>query len=71
MGVAVADYDEDGRMDIVKTNFSDDVPNLYHNSGDGTFEDRVLQSGLGGYVQYVGLGRPSWRTSITTGAGTC
>ena len=56
MGVAVADYDEDGHMDIVKTNFSDDVPNLYHNNGDGTFEDRVLRSGLGGYVQYVGWG---------------
>jgi hypothetical protein len=56
MGVAVADYDEDGDMDIVKTNFSDDVPNLYHNNGDGTFEDRVLQSGLGGYVQHVGWG---------------
>jgi enediyne biosynthesis protein E4 len=56
MGVAVADYDEDGDMDIVKTNFSDDVPNLYHNNGDGTFEDRVLQSGLGGYMQYVGWG---------------
>ena len=56
MGVAVADYDEDGHMDIVKTNFSDDVPNLYHNNGDGTFEDRVLQSGLGGYMRYVGWG---------------
>ena len=56
MGVAVADYDEDGHVDIVKTNFSDDVPNLYHNNGDGTFEDRVLQSGLGGYVHYVGWG---------------
>ena len=56
MGVAVADYDEDGDMDIVKTNFSDDVPNVYHNNGDGTFEDRVLQSGLGGYMQYVGWG---------------
>ena len=56
MGVAIADYDEDGDMDIVKTNFSDDVPNVYHNSGDGTFEDRVLQSGLGGYMQFVGWG---------------
>ena len=56
MGVAVADYDEDGRFDIVKTNFSDDVPNLYHNNGDGTFEDRVFESGLGGYMEYVGWG---------------
>jgi hypothetical protein len=56
MGVAVADYDEDGHVDIVKTNFSDDVPNVYRNNGDGTFEDRVLQSGLGGYTRYVGWG---------------
>jgi hypothetical protein len=56
MGVTAADYDEDGDMDLVKTNFSDDVPNVYHNNGDGTFEDRVLQSGLGGYTQYVGWG---------------
>ena len=40
----------------MKTNFSDDIPNVYHNDGDGTFEDRVLQSGLGAYMQYVGWG---------------
>ena len=56
MGVAVADYDEDGHLDIAKTNFSDDVPNLYHNNGDGTFEDRVFRSGLGAYMEYVGWG---------------
>ncbi len=56
MGVAVADYDEDGHVDIVKTNFSDDVPNLFHNNGDGTFEDRVFESGLGGYMEHVGWG---------------
>jgi enediyne biosynthesis protein E4 len=56
MGVAVADYDEDGHFDIVKTNFSDDVPNVYHNNGDGTFEDRVFQSGLGASMEYVGWG---------------
>jgi len=56
MGVAVADYDEDGDIDIAKTNFSDDVPNLFHNNGDGLFEDRVFRSGLGGYMQYVGWG---------------
>ena len=56
MGVAVADYDGDGRMDIGKTNFSDDVPNLYRNNGDGSFDDRVFQSGLGANMQYVGWG---------------
>jgi enediyne biosynthesis protein E4 len=56
MGVAVADYDEDGMVDIAKTNFSDDVPNLFHNNGGGLFEDRVFRSGLGGYMQYVGWG---------------
>jgi hypothetical protein len=56
MGVAVADLDEDGYVDIVKTNFSDDVPNVYRNRRDGTFEDQVFQSGLGAYMQFVGWG---------------
>jgi enediyne biosynthesis protein E4 len=56
MGVAVSDYDEDGHVDILKSNFSDDTPNLYHNNGDGTFEDRVYQSGLSAHMQYLGWG---------------
>ena len=56
MGVAVADYDEDGHMDIVETNFSDDAPNVYHNNGDGTFQDKVIVSGLGAHTQYLGWG---------------
>ena len=56
MGVAVADYDEDGDTDIFKTNFSDDIPNLYANLGTAAFEDRVLPSGLGAYMEYVGWG---------------
>ena len=56
MGVAVADVDEDGRPDIVKTNFSDDVPNVYLNLGHGAFEDRVFRSGLGASMEYVGWG---------------
>ena len=69
MGVAVADYDEDGHVDIAKTNFSDDVPNLYRNNGDGSFDDRVYQSGLGGYTQYVGWASTS-PMSITTASKT-
>lgn len=56
MGVAIADYDEDGFPDILKTNFSDDTPNLYHNNGDGTFSDEVYVSGLGVHTQYMGWG---------------
>jgi len=56
MGVAVSDYDEDGHVDILKSNFGDDTPNLYHNNGDGSFEDRVYQSGLGAHTQYLGWG---------------
>jgi hypothetical protein len=56
MGVAVADFDEDGYLDIAKTNFSDDTPNLYRNNRDGTFTDQVYQSGLGAHTQYLGWG---------------
>jgi hypothetical protein len=56
MGVAVADYDEDGWLDIVKTNFSDDTPNLYHNDHADTFSDRLYTAGLGVRNQYLGWG---------------
>src|SRR5262249_30308893 len=50
------DYDEDGYQDIAKTNFSDDIPNLYHNMRDGTFADQALKAGLGARPQYLGWG---------------
>jgi len=53
MGVGVADYDGDGWLDIFKTNFSDDTPNLYHNNRDGMFTDVTFSSGLGVNTQYV------------------
>ena len=48
MGVAIGDYDCDGRMDIFKTNFSEDSSNLYHNNADGTFTDVTYEAGMGG-----------------------
>ena len=39
MGVDSADYDRDGWPDILKTNFSDDDNNLYHNDHNGEFTD--------------------------------
>jgi len=47
MGVDFGDYDADGWMDLIKTNFSDDAPNVYHNNRDGTFTDLTFESGLG------------------------
>ncbi len=43
LGIAIADYDLDGHIDIVVAN--DSMPEfLYHNKGDGTFEERGLLS---------------------------
>ena len=53
MGVALGDYDGDGLLDIAKTNFADDYPNLYRNLGKGGYTDRALFAGLGIHPQYV------------------
>jgi hypothetical protein len=47
MGVEFGDYDNDGWLDLVKGNFSDDTKNLYHNNRDGTFTDQTYFAGLG------------------------
>lgn len=47
MGVAVADYDGDGFLDIAKTNFSGDRPSLYRNENGRFFEDVSERAGLG------------------------
>jgi hypothetical protein len=56
MGSTVADFNGDGRLDIFKTNFSDDTSTLYKNNGDGTFTDATSAAGLGLYTQYLGWG---------------
>jgi hypothetical protein len=47
MGVAVADYDGNGFLDIAKSNFSGDLPSLYENDGGLFFSDVSQQVGLG------------------------
>jgi hypothetical protein len=56
MGAHAMDYDGDGWLDIIKTNFSDDNSTLYHNNGDGTFTDVTDQAGLGANTQFLGWG---------------
>ncbi|HEV2232273.1 MAG TPA: CRTAC1 family protein [Terriglobia bacterium] len=52
LGVVMADFDRDGRLDIYVAN--DSTPSsLYHNNGDGTFTDIGVQSG----VAYSGEGQ--------------
>ena len=56
MGVGVGDFDNDGRLDLVKTNFALEYSNLYRNVGRGTFIDRVIDAGLWVRPLYVGWG---------------
>ena len=56
MGVAAADYDNDGQIDIVKTNFIGETSTLYHNDGDGYFGDQTYVGGLGVNNRFVGWG---------------
>jgi len=46
MGVAVADYDNDGFPDLFVTNYGKNI--LYHNNGDGTFTDVTAKAGVAG-----------------------
>jgi hypothetical protein len=56
MGSTVGDFNGDGKLDIFKTNFSDDTATLYRNNGDGTFDDVTYAAGLGLHTQYLGWG---------------
>ena len=47
MGVDAGDYDNDGRMDLVVTNFEKEPISLYRNAADGYFLDNNAASRLG------------------------
>jgi hypothetical protein len=46
MGVAVGDYDNDGRNDLHVTNFANDFNVLYHNDDGGGFSDVTTEMNL-------------------------
>jgi hypothetical protein len=56
MGVSIGDFNRDGLLDIVKTNFAGDTDSLYMNLGDGSFDDRTYQAGLGINTRLLGWG---------------
>ncbi|MFP6642498.1 MAG: FG-GAP-like repeat-containing protein [Candidatus Latescibacterota bacterium] len=57
MGADFADYDGDGRLDLVVSNFSFEYNSLYRNRGDGSFSDATAAAGLAApSYRYVGWG---------------
>ena len=54
MGVAAADYDGDGNVDLYLTNYGSNI--LYRNNGDGTFSD---------VTDRAGVSAPGWSTCAT------
>jgi len=58
LGIAIADYDRDGSIDLFFANDSM-VEFLYHNKGNGTFEEVGLLSGVAADIDghtYAGMG---------------
>ena len=57
MGTELGDYDNDGRLDLYITSFQGQLATLYHNLGNGEFEDVTTQTGAGaGTLSYVTWG---------------
>jgi len=56
MGLAVGDFNADGRLDLLKTHFADDVPALYRGLAGGLFEDVATPAGLGVQNRHVEWG---------------
>jgi hypothetical protein len=46
MGIAVGDYNRDGKVDLYVTNFSDDYNTLFRNDGEASFSDVSFAAGI-------------------------
>src|SRR5467141_2434866 len=57
MGIAVGDYNRDGKVDFYITNFSDDYNTLYRSDGDGNFSDVTARAGIAAVtIPFLGWG---------------
>jgi len=57
MGTEFADYNGDGRLDLVVTNHEFETHSLFRNDGGGIFTDTTVESGLGpATLPFVGFG---------------
>jgi hypothetical protein len=57
MGTEFADYDGDGRLDLVVTNHEFETHSLFRNDGGGLFVDATIESGLSApTLPFVGFG---------------
>ena len=70
MGIAVGDFDGDGRLDIAKTNFSGDIPSLFRNEDGKFFTDVSQLAGLGANhllgwgIAFIDLDDDGWKDLI-------
>ena len=57
MGIAVGDYNRDGKVDLYVTVFSDDYNTLYRNDGNDSFSEVTFQAELGSpTIPFLGWG---------------
>jgi enediyne biosynthesis protein E4 len=57
MGIALGDYNRDGKLDLFITTFSDDYKTLYRNDGAANFTDVSYRAGLGNStIPFLGWG---------------